>query len=273
MSIDNVNLTSGMFNNLISLQSIQGQINTTQEQMSTGKKVNSALDDPTSYFSAQSELQRASDLSNRQNGMSESVQTIQAANAGISGITSLIQSAQGLASSAASTNNTLSQATYYSQYLQIQTQISEMASDSGYQGTNLLTQGTLTIQFGQQSGTSQLTVNGVDSTNTGLGVTSVGTWQDGTGLAAQSDSACMDTALTTLRADSSTLASNLSIITARQSFTTSLINTLQTGANNLTLADMNEVSANMLQLQTQQSLGTTALSLSSQAAQSVLKLF
>jgi flagellin-like hook-associated protein FlgL len=83
----------------------------------------------------------------------------------------------------------------------------------------------------------------------------------------------MDAAITTLRSQSSSLASNLGVITTRQSFTTSLINTLQTGSDNLTLADMNEVSANMLQLQTQQSLGTTALSLSSQASQSVLKLF
>lgn len=271
MSIDSVSLTSGMRNNLISLQQISSQVATTQERLSSGKKVNSALDNPTSYFASQSEIQRASDLSNRQDGMSEGIQTIQAANAGISGITSLIQSAQGLASSAASTNDTLSQATFYSQFQQIQTQITQMASDSGYQGTNLLTSGTLTIQFGQKTGDSSLTVNGVSADANGLGVTSVGSWT--TAGAAQSDSASMDTALTSLRSDASTLASNLSIITARQSFTTSLMNTLQTGSDNLTLADMNTESANMLMLQTQQSLGTTALSLSSQAAQSVLKLF
>jgi flagellin len=273
MAISDISLTSGMRNNLISLQHISSEVKTTQQRLSSGKKVNSALDNPTSYFASQAETQRASDLSNRQNAMSESVQTIQAANAGISGITSLIQSAQGLASSAAGTSDTLTQATYYSQYLQIQTQITQMASDSGYQGTNLLTQGTLTIQFGQKTGDSVLTVTGVDGTNTGLGVTSVGTWSTGNALAAASDSALMDTALTSLRADASTLASNLSVITTRQSFTTSLINTLQTGSDNLTLADMNQESANMLMLQTQQSLGTTALSLSSQAAQSVLKLF
>ena len=69
------------------------------------------------------------------------------------------------------------------------------------------------------------------------------------------------------------LAGNLSVITTRQEFTQSMINTLNQGADNLTLADMNEESANMLMLQTRQSLGTTALSLSSQAAQSILRLF
>ncbi len=57
------------------------------------------------------------------------------------------------------------------------------------------------------------------------------------------------------------MSSNLSIITARQDFTSNMISTLQTGADNLTLADMNEEGANMLMLQTRQSLGVTALSL------------
>ena len=78
---------------------------------------------------------------------------------------------------------------------------------------------------------------------------------------------------TTLNGDSSSLSSSLAVINTRQSFTTSMINTLQTGSDDLTLADMNEESADMLALQTQQSLATTALSLSSQAQQSVLKLF
>jgi flagellin-like hook-associated protein FlgL len=272
MSISNISLTAGMRNNLVALQNITTAVGTTQGRLSTGKKVNSALDNPTSYFASQAETQRASDLSNRQDGMSEAIQTIQAANAGISGITSLIQSAQGLATSAASTNDTLSQATYNSQYQQIQTQITQMASDSGYQGTNLLTAGSITIQFGQKSGDSTLVVNGKDATSgtTGLNLTQSDWTVSGN---ASTDSGSMDKALTTLRSDASTLASNLTVITTRQSFTTGLINTLQTGSDNLTLADMNQESANMLMLQTRQSLGTTALSLSSQAAQSVLKLF
>ena len=76
-----------------------------------------------------------------------------------------------------------------------------------------------------------------------------------------------------LRTESKNLSANLSIVTSRQEFTTNMINTLQKGADNLTLADMNEEGANMLMLQTRQALGTTALALSSQAAQSVLRLF
>jgi flagellin-like hook-associated protein FlgL len=79
--------------------------------------------------------------------------------------------------------------------------------------------------------------------------------------------------LDTLSQQSSTLSSNLSIITVRQDFSTNMINTLTEGSDKLTLADTNEEGANMLMLQTRQSLATTALRLSAQAAQSVLKLF
>ncbi|MGQ9687052.1 MAG: flagellin, partial [Thiobacillaceae bacterium] len=80
-------------------------------------------------------------------------------------------------------------------------------------------------------------------------------------------------AISTLQARASQLASNLSIINARLDFTKNMVNTLKEGADKLTLADTNEEGANMLALQTRQQLGVTSLSLASQAAQSVLRLF
>ncbi|MDA8430853.1 MAG: flagellin [Geobacteraceae bacterium] len=271
MSISDISLTAGMRNNLLALQQTASQLSTTQGRLSSGKKVNSALDNPTNFFAAQAATNRASDLNDRKDGMSEAVQTIQSANNGITAITALIQSAKGLASAATATNDTLSQLTYESQFIQVQSQITTLASDASYRGTNLLTSGTLSIEFSQKTGDANLTVNGFSATATALGVTGTANWA--TVANATQALANMDNALTTLRSKSSTLASNLSVITTRQDFTNSMINTLQTGADNLTLADMNQEGANMLMLQTRQSLGTTALSLSSQAAQSVLKLF
>lgn len=83
----------------------------------------------------------------------------------------------------------------------------------------------------------------------------------------------LNNALTALQSYSAGLSSNLSVVNTREDFTTSIVNTLQTGSDSLSLADMNQEGANMLMLQTRESLGITALSLSSQAAQSVLKLF
>ena len=76
-----------------------------------------------------------------------------------------------------------------------------------------------------------------------------------------------------MRSQASTFGSSLSIVQNRQDFTKAMINTLQTGADNLILADTNEEAANMLALQTRQQLSQTALSLASQADQAVLRLF
>ena len=80
-------------------------------------------------------------------------------------------------------------------------------------------------------------------------------------------------ALLTLRSQSQALGSNLQIVQIRQDFTKAMINTLNTGADSLTLADSNEEGANLLALQTRQQLSTTALSLAAQADQNVLRLF
>ncbi len=77
----------------------------------------------------------------------------------------------------------------------------------------------------------------------------------------------------TFRTEAQKLSSSLSTISIRSEFTSEMVNTLNTGGDNLTLADMNEEGANMLMLQTRQNLGTTSLSLASQAAQAVLRLF
>jgi len=272
MSVSDISLTAGMRTNLMNLQNTSTLLNRTQQRLSSGKQVNSALDNPTNFFAAQNASQRASDLSDRKDGMAEAVQTVSATNAGITAITGLINAAKGIAQSALSTSDTNVQSKLAGQYDTIRTQIDNMSSDSGYRGLNLLSStNTLTVTFNEGS-TSQLNVVGFLGNSTGLSLSGASNnWQSTSDIT--SDSAKMDTAISTLRTNTQTLAANLNIITTRQSFTDSMIGTLQTGADNLTLADMNQEGANMLMLQTRQSLGTTSLSMSSQAAQSVLKLF
>ena len=76
MSFNDISLTSGMRSNLVNLQATVSLLNRTQERLSTGKKVNSALDDPTAYFAAQSLNGRASDLSSLKDGMGQAIQAI-----------------------------------------------------------------------------------------------------------------------------------------------------------------------------------------------------
>jgi len=275
MSIDNVSLTAGMRNNLVALQNTASLVQTTQQALSTGKKVNSALDNPLEYFASQNMLNQANALSSYNDGMSNAIQTIQAANQGITGIESLVQQAQSLAQSAMATTSTATQGTLNAQFATVLTQINNMATDSGFQGTNLLAAAgnTLTVTFGSAAGDT-LTVTGKDcSGTTGLAITNGGGGAGKVWTTASADSATCATAMTTLQNLAQSFSSNLSVIQTRQSFSTNMINVFQTGSDNLVLADTNEEGANMLMLQTRQALGTTALSLSSQAAQSVLKLF
>lgn len=271
MAFNDISLTAGMRNNLVSLQDTVNLLNRTQDRLSSGKKVNSALDNPTAFFAAQSLTSRASDLSALKDGMGQAVQTVKAADAGIKGITTLIESAKGLATSARSMD-TAGRAAAALQFADILTQIDELGGDSGYQGKNLLAGDTLTVQF-NEGNTSSLDVVGFDATATaGLGIAAAAAaWVADANIdAAVTD---LNAAIGTLRTNSASLSANMSIITTRQDFTSQMVNTLTGGADKLTLADMNEEGANMLMLQTRQALGTTALSLSAQAAQSVLKLF
>jgi flagellin-like hook-associated protein FlgL len=271
MALSDISLTAGMRSNLISLQGTVDLLNRTQERLSTGKKVNSALDNPVAYFAAQALNSRASDLSNLKDAMGQAIQTIKAADAGIKSITTLIESAKGL-SQAARSQDTAGRADLAAQYDEIMTQIDNLALDSGYQGVNLLDSDTLTVQF-NEGNTSTLDVIGFDGSAANLGANATATNSWATDEDIDADVEALNDAIAELRTQSATLSANLNIITTRQDFTTNMVNTLTGGADKLTLADMNEEGANMLMLQTRQALGTTALSLASQAAQSVLRLF
>lgn len=367
-----------MRSNLLSLQNTQSLMDTTQERLSTGKKVNSALDNPSSFYTAQSLTNRASDLSALLDSMGQGIQTIKAANEGIESITEFVQQAKSVANQArdeankvaGSTGNydeekiaaktefnitvtyngetkseqvTLTDAktsgtaaateiqtalqamgfgadstalgTNYtvtfedgafkvnsangeeikisfevggakmdasagnanrlksvSQFNDVLDQIDQLAKDSGYKGINLLggTDQSLTVIFNEDR-SSSLTIQGVDGSTKGLNISRVTDW--GSNNAVDISISEVESAVNELRNMASEFGNNYSIVQNREDFTENLINVLEEGSDKLTLADMNEESANMLALQTRQQLGINSLSLASQAAQAVLKLF
>lgn len=269
MSNSSIQLTTGMRNTLLSLQTTNNLLNQTSERLATGKKVNSALDNALSYFTASSHTSRANDLSALKDAMGEAIQTIKAADAGIEGIIDLIDTMKGIAKDAYSADDT-EKASLATQYAAMADQIDSLAGDSSYGGMNLLASDTLTVAF-NEDGSSTMSVAGFDASTDGDITIADSTLASS--IAIGSAIAQLDAALSVLRTKSQTLSANLSVITARQDFTTNMINALTIGADNLTAADTNEEGANMLMLQTRQSLGTTSLSLASQAAQSVLQLF
>jgi flagellin len=285
MALSTISLTPGMRANLFSLQQTSDDFEVVQKRLSTGLKVNSALDDPINFFTAQEHRLRASDLAARKDGMSEAIQTIKAANVGVENINSLIAQAKSLAQSALSATATDAR-TFASQYSTVLTQINQMAADSGYKGINLLQQAELTVEFASEANKSTLKLTGFGDTTTTFNINGLSAEMSTMGSTWVASGATtvntteiqtsvnnLETARDELRVRSKTLSSGLNIITAREEFTAQMINTLGDGASKLTEADMNEEGANMLMLQTRQALGTTSLSLASQAAQGVLRLF
>ncbi len=377
-----ISLTASMRSNLLSLQQTQSLMDTTQERLSTGKKVNSAIDNPSSYYTAQSLTNRASDLSALLDSMGQAIQTIQAADEGIKTITEFAQQAkavanqardeavnaqkigeiaapedlakdktfkvsvtdadgkvtettvkiaddvsgnaetaataiQGLISGAITGKGTAavaddgttvtitanegvkiaiedidagvpsasaytptatenataeaSRAKLAAQFNAILDQIDQVAKDASYKGVNLLQNNDLKVIFNEDR-TSDLVVKGQDASSSGLKIAdAVNSWK--TDADVETAIKAVEDAVNTLRSMSSEFGNNYSIVQSRESFTENMINVLEEGADKLTLADMNEESANMLALQTRQQLAINSLSLASQAAQSVLQLF
>ena len=376
--MSDISLTASMRSNLLSLQNTQSLMDTTQERLSTGKKVNSALDNPSSYYTSQSLTNRANDLSALLDSMGQGISTIQAANEGIESITDFVEQAKSIANQArdeansvAKTtgnydNTSVSDTTKFSlsvtydgetksvevkspadqadgdamagaiqtalralefgpdstalganytvtyddgafkvasangeeiqvsfevggakmnatagnstrvesvgRFNAILDQIDQLAKDSGYKGVNLLggTDQSLTVIFNEDR-SSNLVIQGVDASSKGLNLSRVTDWGSNANIDASITQ--VEDAINTLRDMASEFGNNYSVVQTREDFTDNLINVLEEGSDKLVLADMNEESANMLALQTRQQLAINSLSLASQAAQSVLKLF
>ncbi|MBL1421139.1 MAG: hypothetical protein COC24_011580 [Alphaproteobacteria bacterium] len=391
--MSDITLSSAVRRNLLSLQGTATMMGKTQERLATGKKVNSALDNPTNFFTAASLSSRSNDLGRLLDSVNNAVQTLEAADNGIKAITKLVESAQasvrqaqqaasavektsitsasrsetfdvpksgtsgfsitpkggapinidttkmqsleeieyaidkiegfsarlipgdepgeekieitasdgttgfsvddigtgkgrghalgnmGLGDGAQATmrkfetnGKSLVREKLQTEFNDLLKQVDDITKDAGFNGNNLLANTDLKVIF-NEDGSSSLTIKGVDISSAGLSLKEV------TGDTFQyNDSidgvlASLDVALATLRSQASTFGSNLSVVQTRQDFTKSMMNTLETGAANLTLADTNEEGANLLALQTRQSLAITALSMASEADQSVLSLF
>ncbi|MGN6411995.1 MAG: flagellin, partial [Nitrobacter sp.] len=172
----------------------------------------------------------------------------------------------------ADANSQNTRASLIAQYNQVIDQIKTTAQDSSFNGVNLLNGDQLKLVF-NETGKSTLTIQGVTFDPAGLGLSSLtkGTdFLDNSNINTVLNS--LNDASSTLRSQASAFGSNLSIVQIRQDFSKNLINVLQTGSSNLTLADTNEEAANSQALATRQSIAVSALALANQSQQSVLQL-
>jgi len=276
MAISNVSLTAGARANLLSLQQTAQLLNTTQNRLSTGKKVSSALDGATAYFASVGFLNRANDLSNIKDGLSNALATVKSASLAIDSITKIVQQAQGLTTSALQTTDAVTRSGLAVQFNDLLVQVNSLVNDATFNGSNLVgtTSISLVVYF-NESNTSKLTITSTNlSVNTGGGL-SVAVAANGFVSDTDINTAVsqLTTALTKLRTVASSFGNNTTVITTRQDFTTNLISNLQNASDALTLADTNEEGANLQALQARNSLGITSLGISGQLQQAILKLF
>ncbi len=268
-----ISLSTGIRNNLLSLQKTAGLIGTTQERLASGLKVANPIDDATAYFAAANARGRANDLSARKNEIGEAIQTIKAASNGIETISKLVDTAKGLAESARSAT-TAGRSTLAAQFNEVLKQIDQTGVDAKYKGSNLLASGGELVVKTNEDGTSKISINGFDaSSTTGLAVSSIAaaSWTADSALDAAVSQ--LNAAQSTLRTNAATLGAVSSQLSIRDEFLDELKNVLREGADKLTVADQNEEGANLLSLQTRQQLGVISLSLANQSQQAILRLF
>lgn len=270
---NNITLSAALRSNLVSLNRTTELNDRTQERLASGLEVNTALDDAAAFFAAKSLSNRADDLFGLKDNIDQRISTLEAAITGIEAITQLVEQAKGLALTAKATNDATERASLALQFDAIRAQIDNLSNDASYNGTNLISNApdNMVVTFNENA-TSSLTVTGIDSSTTGLSINApVASFV----LDVFIDIAItqVNDAITTLRTSAATLGSNATVLQARLNFTEDIVNTLEEGSGKLTLADLNEESANALSLETRSQLGLNSLSLAAQSERAILNLF
>jgi flagellin-like hook-associated protein FlgL len=163
--MSDVSLTAAVRQNLLSLQNTTDLINRTQNRLSTGLRVASAIDDPVKFFQAKGLQDRASDFDEKKTGIDQGISTLTAAMDSIEAIETLVQQLKGLATNAKSATTDSEVANIVTQFNDLRTQINNLTTDATYQGLNLVagTGSVLQVNFSNDTG-SVLTVNSIDVT-------------------------------------------------------------------------------------------------------------
>ena len=286
--MSNIVLGAATQQNLLALQNVNSDLDTTQNHLSTGLKVASAVDDAVKFFESQSLNNRANDLSTRKDSIDQGISSVTAATQGIQSAVTILQQLQGIAQSA-KTETKSEQAASGAQFTTLLKQLNSLVNDTSYQGLNLVnsTATSLNLQFSSSS-SSTLKVSGQNLLQSviisakGAASTVITKLAGGkfstltsAGKTSQFDTIynALSNSINTAQAAAQTLGANVSLLQTRLSFTSQYQTTLSGGASKLTVADVNLESTNLVTLQTRQSLAIQSLSIATSSEQAVLKLF
>jgi flagellin len=271
--VDAINLSAQTSTNLLALRRTTEAIAVTQERLSTGLRVNSAIDDPIAFFDSRGLTNRASDLQVLKDDIDQAVSITEVAVTGLESIEDLVEQMKGLALDAQSDSSSTNRSKAAVQFNDLRSQLDNLANDASFNATNLLkgSPGNLKVTF-SEDGSSTLTISGIASDTSGLSIIAAAShWTADTDIDGAIND--LDSALTTLRSSATTIGASADLISLRLDFVETLITQLEEGAGKLVNADLNEESANLLTLQTRQQLGTIGLSIAQDSDQAIFRLF
>ncbi len=275
MAIGDISLNSTVRADLTALNATTNLLATTQQDLSTGKTVNSASDNATAFFASQGFLNSANDLNNVKNNLSSALESVNSFDNSLADVTSVITQLQGLTTQALGTTDTGTRAGLASQFNSLNSQLDQLVNDATFNGSNLLNStGSTLVVFFNATNTTALTISGVNVTSAGLltssGNTASNSWAGATDI--QTSQSYLLTALATLRTDAANFGGNATLIQTRQDFTSNLITSLQNASSDLIQADTNIEGANLQALQAQDQLGIVALGISGTQEQAILRI-
>ena len=269
--VDQVGLSGTLRTDLFSLQQTMRLGARTDERLASGLRVRDPLDGAQEFLQSRALSNRAEDLTRAKDGVDLAISPVQAAGNGLDAIDALTQQAEGLAHAARDTSDPDQREALAGQFNEVLNQIDNIAQDAGFNGINLVQAAPDDLPVAlNETGSSNITFEGVDSTSAGLGLGPISFASD-----ADIDTALAQTtaARSTVRNTNANLSRGIAALQTRIEFTQNLTNTLETAAGNLTDVGLNEEAANRLAIDTRQQIGGNLLSLSAQNQSALLGLF
>jgi len=274
-AVDEVSLSAGGQTALSILQKADGQQGESSERLSSGLKVNNAVDDAQAFFLAKNLNNRAADLQAVKDDIGQAASSIGAAQNGIEAISNLSGQLQGIAT-AARGGSAQDRAAAAEQFDPIRQQIDNLARDAGFNGVNLIasTPSSQTVSF-NESGSSDLKITGGASDSASLGINDATVTNNNFATDADIENAIrkVEQAQDSLRATSARFGSDIGILNARADFTNDQVNILRDGADKLVNADLTEEAAKKIALQNRSGLASAGLNVANDSQSAMLDLF
>jgi flagellin len=275
MALNSINTNASAITALSNLMSTQMDLTSTQNTISTGKKINTAKDNGAVWSIANTMAGKVTALDSVKDSLNRAQSTIDVAMSAGQQVSDLLTQMKAKALAASDTSlDTTSRTALNEDFKSLRDQITNVVSNADFNGINMVKSGGTTIYaLANDSGTSKLTVAAQDLSLNGANVTLSATASFATAAAASAYIATINTNLTSVNTALTKLGTGSNALASHLKFVGSLQSSLTTGISNLVDADMAAESAKLQALQTKQQLGVQALSIANQSTSVMLSLF